>query len=147
MENRENFINLQVPVEGTCFFLLFMAILYYLCYTTGNAYIKKGGLAMTKKIYSIDDIKKILNEILNNTDVETAILFGSYAKNTPTQTSDIDILIDSKGKIKGLKFFAIIDMIREKFDKDVDVIEKSEIDKNSKIEKEIKRTGVVVYEK
>lgn len=102
---------------------------------------------MTKKIYSIDDIKKILNEILNNTDVETAILFGSYAKNTPTQTSDIDILIDSKGKIKGLKFFAIIDMIREKFDKDVDVIEKSEIDKNSKIEKEIKRTGVVVYEK
>lgn len=38
-------------------------------------------------------------------------------------------------------------MIREKFDKDVDVIEKSEIDKNSKIEKEIKRTGVVVYEK
>lgn len=58
MENRKNFINLQVPVEGTCFFLLFMAILYYLCYTTGNAYIKKGELAMTKKIYSIDDIKK-----------------------------------------------------------------------------------------
>lgn len=102
---------------------------------------------MTTKIYSINDIRKILSEVLNNTDVEKAILFGSYAKNEPTITSDIDILIDSNGKIKGLKFFAIIDMIREKFDKDVDVIEKSEIDKNSKIEKEIEKTGVVVYEK
>jgi len=61
--------------------------------------------------------------------------------------SDIDIVIDSNGKIKGLKFFAIIDRIRERFDKDVDVIEKSEIDKNSKIEKEIQKTGVIVYEK
>lgn len=102
---------------------------------------------MTTKIYSVNDIKKMLNEVLNSTDVEKAILFGSYAKNTPTKTSDIDILIDSNGKIKGLKFFAIIDMIKEKFDKEVDVIEKSEIDKGSKIEKEIEKTGVVVYEK
>ena len=102
---------------------------------------------MTTKIYSISDIKEMLSEVLNNTDVERAILFGSYAKNTPTKTSDIDILIDSNGKIKGLKFFAIIDMIKEKFNKDVDVIEKSEIDKGSKIEKEIEKTGVVVYEK
>lgn len=102
---------------------------------------------MTTKIYSINDIKQILSEILNNTDVEKAILFGSYAKNTQTKNSDIDILIDSNGKIKGLKFFAIIDMIKEKFDKEVDVIEKSEIDKNSKIEKEIEKTGVIVYEK
>ena len=102
---------------------------------------------MTTKIYTINDIKRMLSEVLNNTDVEKAILFGSYAKNTPTKNSDIDILIDSKGKIKGLKFFAIIDIIREKFDKDVDVIEKSEIDANSTIEKEIEETGVVVYER
>lgn len=102
---------------------------------------------MTTKIYSINDIKKLLNEILDNTDVEKAILFGSYAKDTPTKNSDIDIVIDSNGKIKGLKFYAIIDMIRERFDKDVDIIEKSEINKNSRIEKEINETGVVVYEK
>ena len=102
---------------------------------------------MTKKIYSISDIKTMLSDVLIDTDVHKAILFGSYAKDTPSENSDIDILIDSNGKIKGLKFFAIIDMIREKFDKDVDVIEKSEIDKNSSIEKEINKTGVVVYEK
>lgn len=102
---------------------------------------------MNKNIYSISDIKKLLNEVLSSTDVEKAILFGSYAKNTPTPNSDIDILIYSNGKIKGLKFFAIIDMIKEKFDKDVDIIEKTEIDKNSNIEKEINETGVIVYEK
>ncbi len=102
---------------------------------------------MTTKIYSIEDIKNMVYEILANTEVEKAILFGSYAKNKPTKNSDIDILIDSKGKIKGLKFFDIVDKIREKLDKEVDVIEKLEIDKNSKIEKEIENTGVVIYEK
>lgn len=102
---------------------------------------------MTTKIYSIEDIKNMVYEILANTEVEKAILFGSYAKNKPTKNSDIDILIDSRGKIKGLKFFAMVDKIREKLDKEVDVIEKLEIDKNSKIEKEIEKTGVVIYEK
>ena len=101
---------------------------------------------MNTKIYSINDIKKLLNDVLRDTGVKKATLFGSYAKNTPTANSDIDILLDSNGKIKGLKFFAIIDMIKEQFDKDVDVIEKSEIEKGSKIEKEIEKTGVVVYE-
>lgn len=102
---------------------------------------------MTTKIYSIEDIKNIIYEILIHTEVEKAILFGSYAKNEQTENSDIDILLDSNGKIKGLKFYAIIEMIREKFDKDVDVIEKSEVNKNSKIEKEIEKTGVIIYER
>lgn len=102
---------------------------------------------MTTIIYSISDIKEMLKEILNNTDVEKAILFGSYAKNTPTKVSDIDIVLDSNGKVKGLKFYAIVDMIKEKFDKDVDVIERMEIDSGSNIDKEIEKTGVVVYEK
>ena len=102
---------------------------------------------MTTKIYSIDEIKKILYETLKDTEIEKAILFGSYAKHKPTKNSDIDLLIDSNGKIKGLKFYAIMGIIKEKFNKEVDVIEKSEINKNSKIEKEIEKTGVIVYEK
>ncbi len=102
---------------------------------------------MNTKIYTLENIKEMLNEVLKNTEVQKAILFGSYAKNNQNSKSDIDILIDSNGKLKGLKYFALIDMIRQKFDKDVDIIEKCEVDKNSKIDKEIKRTGVVVYEK
>ena len=102
---------------------------------------------MTKEIYTINDIKNLLYDILKESDVEKAILFGSYAKKNPTETSDVDILIDSNGKIKGLKFYAIIDMIKEKLNKEVDIIEKSEVDEGSKIDKEIQNTGVVIYEK
>ena len=102
---------------------------------------------MRTKIYSIEEIKAILYEILSKTEVEKAILFGSYAKNEQNQNSDIDILLDSKGKVKGLKFYAIMGQIKEKLNKEVDVIEQTEINKNSKIEKEIERTGVIVYEK
>lgn len=102
---------------------------------------------MTTKIYTLEDIKEMLREVLMHTEVEKAILFGSYAKNEPTEQSDIDILIDSDGKIRGLKYFAMIDMIKQKFNKEVDIIDKTEIDKNSKIEKEIERTGIVIYEK
>lgn len=41
-------------------------------------------------------IKKIFKEIFKDYAVERAILFGSYAKNTPTSKSDIDLVIDSK---------------------------------------------------
>lgn len=102
---------------------------------------------MTDKIYSIDEIKNILNEILKNTTVQKAILFGSYAKNKSDKKSDIDILVDTNGSLKGLKFYALMDLISEKFDKNVDVIEKSEIEENSRIDNEIKNTGVVVYER
>ena len=102
---------------------------------------------MVTKIYSIDEIKEILFEILSKTEVEKAILFGSYAKKKPTPNSDIDILLDSNGKVKGLKFYSIMGQIKEKLKKEVDVIEKSEINKNSKIEEEIEKTGVIVYEK
>ncbi len=37
--------------------------------------------------------------------------------------------------------------IEEIFNKNIDGFEKSEIEENSKIDKEIKKTGVVVYEK
>ncbi len=102
---------------------------------------------MSKKIYTIEEIKEALYEILADTEVEKAILFGSYAKNVQDEDSDIDILLESNGKLKGLKFYALMGKIKEKLNKEVDVIERIEINKNSKIEKEIERTGIVIYEK
>ena len=39
---------------------------------------------MSEKIYTIEEIKSILQDILKNFEVKKAILFGSYAKNTQT---------------------------------------------------------------
>lgn len=102
---------------------------------------------MSEKVYTIEEIKKILKELLDNMPVYSVILFGSYAKNTATKISDIDLVIDTKETLIGFKLYSLITQIEEKFEKDVDAFEKSEIIENSKIDNEIKKTGVIVYEK
>ena len=102
---------------------------------------------MSKKIYTINEIKQILKKILKNMPVYSVVLFGSYAKNLATANSDLDLVIDTKEQLMGFKLYSLITKIEEEFNKNVDAFEKSEIIENSKIDKEIKKTGVVVYEK
>lgn len=102
---------------------------------------------MSEKIYTIEEIKEILNKILKDMPVYTVILFGSYAKKSAKPTSDIDFIIDTKEALMGFKLFSLITKIEQAFNKEVDAFEKSEIIENSKLDEEIKRTGVVVYER
>lgn len=102
---------------------------------------------MSEKIYTIEEIKAILQKLLKNMPVYTVILFGSYANNTATKNSDLDLVIDTKEKLMGFKLYSLITKIEEEFNKQVDAFEKTEIIENSKIDEEIKKTGVVVYEK
>lgn len=102
---------------------------------------------MSEKIYTIAEIKAILRKLLENMPVYSVILFGSYAKNSANKNSDLDFIIDTKETLMGFKLYSLITKIEEAFNKDVDAFEKSEIIENSRIDEEIKRTGVVVYEK
>ena len=99
---------------------------------------------MSDKVYTIEEIKTMLKELLSDKPV---ILFGSYAKQKATQKSDIDLIIDTNSELKGFALLRLICEIKEKFQKEIDVFEKYEIIENSLIDKEIKETGVVVYEK
>lgn len=102
---------------------------------------------MSEKIYTIEEIKEVLKQILENMPVYNVVLFGSYAKNTANKNSDLDFVIDTKETLMGFKLYSLITKIEETFNKQVDAFEKAEIIENSKIDEEIKRTGVVVYEK
>ena len=102
---------------------------------------------MSEKIYTIEEIKKILSEILKDKPVYQVILFGSYAKKNATKDSDIDLIIDTKSKLKGFALLKLICQIEEKLQKEIDGFEKYEIVENSLIDKEIRKTGVFVYEK
>ena len=102
---------------------------------------------MSEKIYTIEEIKKILSEILKDKPVYQVILFGSYAKKNATKDSDIDLIIDTKSKLKGFALLKLICQIEEKLQKEIDGFEKYEIVENSLIDKEIRKTGVIVYEK
>lgn len=100
-----------------------------------------------QKIYTLEEIKEILYPIFKTVSVYKAILFGSYAKGLATENSDIDIVVDSKGELLNIYFYELLEEIIEKLGKKIDLIEISEIEKNSLIYKEIEKEGVVVYEK
>lgn len=102
---------------------------------------------MSEKVYTIEEIRIMLEELLKDKPVYKVILFGSYAKKKANKKSDIDLIIDTKDTLKGFKLFSLITKIEETFKKDVDAFEKTEIIENSRIDNEIKKTGVVVYEK
>ena len=91
----------------------------------------------------IEELKNKLCPIFKSYNVKKAILFGSFAKNTKTSKSDIDILVDSG--LKGLSFFGLLEDITNVVEKEVDLIDVSQIEKNSQIENEIKKTGVLIY--
>ena len=100
-----------------------------------------------KKAYTTDEIKEKLFPVFNVNSIEKAILFGSYAKGNPTQLSDVDILIDSKGQIKGIDFFGVLEEITETLGIPVDLIEASQIIDGGRTQSEIVETGIVIYER
>ena len=102
---------------------------------------------MSEKVYTLEEIKNILSKILQNFPVYQVILFGSYAKKQATKKSDLDFIIDTKGTLKGFELLELIYEIEQSFNKNIDAFEKYEIIENSRIDNEIKETGVVVYEK
>ena len=101
---------------------------------------------MSEKIYTIEEIKRMLEDILKDQPVYQVILFGSYASRKATKKSDIDLLIDTNSELKGFALLKLICQIKEKMQKEIDGFEKYEIIENSLIDREIKKTGVVVYE-
>lgn len=102
---------------------------------------------MSDKVYTIDEIKVKLAKVLQDMPVYQVILFGSYAKKEANKKSDLDFIVDTRGTLMGFKLLELIDKIEKTFHKDIDLFEKIEIIENSKIDNEIKKTGVIVYEK
>ena len=94
---------------------------------------------------SISEIKTILSPVFNSYGISRAVLFGSVAKGTATEKSDLDLLVDSN--LRGLKFVGFIEAVRRAVGMPVDILDISHIEKDSKIDREIHSTGVMIYEK
>ncbi|MBO4845614.1 MAG: nucleotidyltransferase domain-containing protein [Lachnospiraceae bacterium] len=94
---------------------------------------------------SIESIRESLIPIFGRYNVRKAILFGSYAKGTANDRSDIDIYVDSG--LKGLKFFGLLEDVSCALDRQVDLIDSSQVESESRVLSEINSTGVVIYGK
>ena len=75
---------------------------------------------MSSEIYTTEEIRKRLSPVFKRHNVRRAVLFGSYGKGKADVSSAVD--------------------------KEIDVFDITHIDKGSKIEKEIEKTGVLLYE-
>ena len=93
-------------------------------------------------ILTIDNIVNAVNEIFKNYNIEYAYLFGSYAKNKAKENSDVDIMINSD--ISGFKFYGLVEELRQKLKKKVDLIRLQDLN-NLTIIDEILRDGVKIY--
>ena len=94
---------------------------------------------------SIDTIRATLTPVFRAHDVNRAVLFGSVAKGTATNKSDLDLLVDSD--LRGLRFVGLIEDIRTAAGMPVDVFAPSHIERGSLIDREIRATGATIYEK
>jgi predicted nucleotidyltransferase len=100
-----------------------------------------------KGVYDINEIKRRLTPVFQSAPVYRAILFGSYSTGKATPDSDVDIVIDSQGELLDIRFCGVLEDISERLSKRIDLIEISEIRKDSPIFSEIMNHGVLLYEK
>lgn len=98
-----------------------------------------------EKIYSLPQLTDTLFPLFRDYGIRKAVLFGSYGKGTATEKSDVDLLVDSS--LRGLRFVGFLDDIQRTLGKDVDLFDVSHIQPNSLIDREIRQTGVTIYEK
>lgn len=102
---------------------------------------------MSDKIYTIDEIKNLLEDVFRKYDVKSVTLFGSYARGEQVDKSDIDLVIDSDGKLINLSFYGLLEDVVQRLNKNIDMFEISEIRKPSSIWDKISSEGVVIYER
>lgn len=102
---------------------------------------------MASNTISIKELIKKTRPIFESYPIKKAILFGSYAKGHATNTSDIDLYIDTNGKLKGLDFIELLEILVNTLGIDIDLLDKTHIEPNSIIIKEIENEGMVLYEK
>ena len=91
------------------------------------------------------DIRTRITPVLRRYGVHSAVLFGSCSMGTANERSDVDLLVDSG--LQGLSFVGLIEDLRQALDgREVDVMDVSHIEKGSRVDNEIRRTGVTIYE-
>lgn len=94
-------------------------------------------------ILTIDQIRKICGEIFKDYSVEYCYLFGSYAKGKATEKSDVDLLVAMP--VDGMKFFELIEVLREQLKKKIDLLDIAQLENNPTLVQEILRDGIKIY--
>lgn len=88
-------------------------------------------------------IRQVCQDVFDRYNVNYCYLFGSYAKGNAKPTSDVDLLISTEEK--GLKYFGMIEEVRESLKKKVDMLDVSQLKDNLELTNEILKDGIKIY--
>ena len=78
---------------------------------------------MNEKIYTLEEIREHIFNILKKYGIEKAYIFGSYARNEAKKNSDVDIMIVGGNRIKTLLDITSFEIeLNEALKKKVDII-------------------------
>ena len=80
------------------------------------------------KIYSIGELSSLVRPLLSKYGMDSAKVFGSYARGEATEQSDIDLLLIGRPGFRALDVYGVGEELRRLSGKDVDVYELSELD-------------------
>ena len=104
---------------------------------------------MTDGVYTIDEIKSMIANVVSEYEVEKVYLFGSYARQEATLKSDIDLYIPTLPEAMGLKYYGMLERLKEVTGKDIDIITDDSVfstpEYKMKLFAEINSDKVLVY--
>lgn len=93
---------------------------------------------------NINEIQKVVVPIAHFYGVKRLYLFGSYAKGTANEKSDIDLLVEKGKPMSLLKLSGMRQMIQEALNLSVDLVTTSGIEEDFR--KKIAGTEILLYE-
>ena len=102
-----------------------------------------GFMDETHGILTIEQIKNICASVFKEYSVEYCYLFGSYAKGKATEVSDVDLLISTP--VSGMRFYDLVESIREALQKKVDILNREQLNNNPELINEILKDGIKIY--
>lgn len=90
-------------------------------------------------VYSIEQIQKLITPIAKKYGLKSVFLFGSYARGTATENSDVDLIIDTSGTdIKSLLGLAAVYCeLEEALKKSIDLVTLSSLEQRSQMPSEL----------
>lgn len=93
---------------------------------------------------TFNDIIYIVKPLADKYNIREVYLFGSYARNEATEDSDLDFLVYGGDEFKSTMIFAFAEELRKSLEKNVDVFEIHEINKDSEFYNTIMKERVLV---
>ena len=99
---------------------------------------------MSENIYTLNEIIAVVRQLLKKYHAESALLFGSYARQEADAASDIDLIVVGGSKFDPTDIFCIAEELHRTMGKPVDVYELRELNANSAFYNAVMAEGVQI---